>query len=148
MPKNPQDFDANFDQLVDDLQRYVDQQDETDYSPYALELGKNPYKLRPLAVSPTIFVASAESDCHDKISLYLDIQDRVIVDVGFDLEGCTVISIACSQVLKLIEGKTVTEAQKIQSAYVIASLGKFPEESYHAIGFVMQTLRKILAQWK
>ena len=136
-----------FDELVKDLQEKVDQKDREDFSEYAISLVKNPYKLRRLEASPTVISEARTSNCGDRLTIFLDIKDHKICDVGMVVDGCATNIITGSQVLKMIDAKSVDDALKLTAKDMKAALGKFPEANFHCIALAIDTLRATLQRY-
>lgn len=49
--------------------------------------------------------------CGDKISVTLNVEDGIVVDVAFDAKGCAITVASASMMTEIIKGKTVEEAQ-------------------------------------
>ena len=55
--------------------------------------------------------------CGDKIVLYLDVEDGLITDVGFQGAGCAISRASASMMTDGIRGKTVEEAEELFSGF-------------------------------
>ncbi len=55
--------------------------------------------------------------CGDKIVLYLDVEDGLITDVGFQGAGCAISRASASMMTDSIRGKTVEEAEELFSGF-------------------------------
>lgn len=61
--------------------------------------------------------------CGDKITVYLKIEEDVVVDVKFEGEGCAISQAAMSILSEELIGKTVEEAKAITSEDIVEMLG-------------------------
>jgi len=48
--------------------------------------------------------------CGDKVSVYLEVEDGVVKDVGFQGTGCAISTASASMMTQAVKGKTVEEA--------------------------------------
>ena len=55
--------------------------------------------------------------CGDEFTLYLKLQDDVIVEVGFQGRGCAISKASASMMTESIKGKSKAEAEKIFEAF-------------------------------
>ena len=141
---NPEEFDD----LVKDLQDYVDTKDMEEFSEYALSLSKKPFHLGILPENETVFTSSFKSGCGDDITWYLDIQEGVIIKAYYNLEGCATSGIAASQMAKMIDGISVQDVRKIKPRDILQALGKFPKANYHCAGWALTSMNLALDQYQ
>ena len=69
--------------------------------------------------------------CGDEFTLYLKLQDDVIVEVGFQGRGCAISKASASMMTESIKGKSKAEAEKIFEAFRHMVTRK-PGEEYDA----------------
>lgn len=55
--------------------------------------------------------------CGDKITLFLEVEDGLITDVGFQGAGCAISRASASMMTDSIKGKTIEEATKISDGF-------------------------------
>jgi len=55
--------------------------------------------------------------CGDKLSLYLNIHDDVIVDVGFEGSGCAISMASASMMSEVMKGKSVVEGEALFESF-------------------------------
>ncbi|WP_371806043.1 alpha-amylase family glycosyl hydrolase [Candidatus Lokiarchaeum ossiferum] len=134
----------DFDDLVADLQQYVDAKDLEDFSEYSLSLSKNPFHLGVLPESKTVFTSSMKSSCDDDITWYLDISEGRITQAFYDLQGCATSGIAASQTAKMIDGILVQDARQINAQDVLLALGKFPKANHHCAVWAVKSMNLAL----
>jgi len=51
--------------------------------------------------------------CGDKINLYLEVEDGVVKDVGFEGSGCAISTASASMMTESLKGKTEAEARAL-----------------------------------
>ena len=82
------------------------------YQQVILDHNRKPRNLRTLPDANR----TADGDnplCGDRISVYLEVADGVIRDVGFQGSGCAISRAAASMMTASVKGKTVEEAQAL-----------------------------------
>ena len=129
-----------FDDFVNDLQNTIDVKVREDFSTYALELGKNPYKYGKLPPNLISVQRNWRGSCGDSVTFYLNVENDIIKDISYETDGCTTSSIAASQTAKMVDKKSIKEALQLTDKQVLAALGKFPEENYHCATLSVTTL--------
>jgi NifU-like protein involved in Fe-S cluster formation len=133
-----------FESLVNQIQEEIEEQEKIDFSDYALELARNPYKYGKLSLSDTLISKRWTGPCGDTMIFHLDIRNDIIIDASFEVIGCAVTSMVGSQVIKMIENKSVAYAKSIKDEDIIKALKKFPEDSYHCATLAVTTLKMLL----
>ncbi|MBT0159951.1 iron-sulfur cluster assembly scaffold protein [Candidatus Bathyarchaeota archaeon A05DMB-2] len=84
--------------------------------------------------------------CGDTITLYLKLEDQVIIDAKFEYSGCAGTATSGSALTMLVTGKTVGEAWKITKDDVLRELGGLPES--HCADLAVNALHKALEKLK
>ena len=133
-----------FDDFVKDLQTIIDDKVYEDFSTYALELGKNPYKYGKLPPNKISVQRNWRGSCGDSVTFYLNLENDIIQDISYETDGCTTSSIAASQTAKMADKKTIIEALQLTDKQVLTALGKFPEDNYHCATLSVTTLHLAL----
>ena len=142
--KNKENKDEKFkgfDEFVKDLQTVIDDKVYEDFSAYALELGKNPYKYGKLPPNKISVQKKWRGSCGDSIIFYLNIENDIIQEISYITDGCTTSSIAASQTAKMADKKSIKEALQLTDKQVLEALGKVPEENYHCATLAVTTLQ-------
>ena len=55
--------------------------------------------------------------CGDRIAVYVQVEDGVIRDIGFEGAGCAISTASASLMASAVVGKTVTEAERLFGAF-------------------------------
>lgn len=69
--------------------------------------------------------------CGDIMTIYLKIEDDVIVDAKFKTFGCVAAIVSSSVACELIKGKTVEEAKQLTNKQVLEIVGELPANKIH-----------------
>jgi len=62
--------------------------------------------------------------CGDQVNVYLNVEDDVITDVGFEGVGCAISKASTSMMTESVKGRTTAEAEEIFSAFRAMVTGK------------------------
>ena len=146
MDKDP-DFTRDFNEFIETLQSEIHQKELEDFSSYALELGNAPYHYGKLT-GENIISAANRSGCGDLLTIYLQIEDTTIKDVGFEVDGCVLTVIAGAQTMKMVHNLTIEQAKQISAQMIYQALGKFPLENFHCCALGYQTLHNALEKYE
>jgi nitrogen fixation NifU-like protein len=72
--------------------------------------------------------------CGDQIRLYLEVDDDVIRDIGFEGSGCAISRAAASLMTAILKGKKVTEAEDLFDRFRRMLTGDAPGPDTTALG--------------
>ena len=132
--------DLDFEKLVKDLQKKIEQDEEKTYSKKVIEEYRNPSNFGFIKDPDTS--GRIKGPCGDTIIFDLKIKDKKISDVRFWTDGCSA-SIACGNMLaKMVTGKTLIEAKKVTSKQLLYFLDGLPTEHHHCTLLAVNVLRK------
>lgn len=84
-------------------------------------------------------------DCGDKLELYLKVDNGIITNAAYQMEGCIGLQLAATILTKLIRGLSLSEAAEISFDTIIAYAEKVPEDKKECIHFAINTLRKAIS---
>ena len=86
-------------------------------------------------------------DCGDTITMYLAIENDVIDQVTFELEGCINTNACCNALAAMVEGKTAEQSWNITPQDLIGFLKTLPQDHYHCAELAVGTFYLALAHW-
>ena len=135
----------SFDDLIDKLQKKIDDYEERVYSKRVIKEYRNPINFRPIEKPDTI--GEIKGSCGDTMRIMLSIREGVIKDAAFWTDGCGA-SIACGNKLtSIIKGKKLDYAKNISNTDLVESLDGLPKENEHCAVLATDTLRKALKKY-
>jgi len=138
--------DDDFLDLVEELQRKIEYEEEKNYSKIVIHEYRNPTYFGVLD-NPDLF-AKVKGPCNDTMKITMKINNNRITEARFWTDGCGA-SIACgNMLLKMIKGKTLLEAERITSEDLIRSLDGLPVEHRHCADLAVDTLNKCLKEYE
>jgi nitrogen fixation NifU-like protein len=86
--------------------------------------------------------------CGDTAKIFLRIEADVIKDAKFQAIGCAGAFASGSALTKIIKGKTLEEAEKIDEQDILNHIGGMPEQKFHCVCLLRRTLEKAIKAYK
>lgn len=129
------------DELVDEYESNMRQM----YTKTFLDYFDNPRNLGDI-INPDGYGEEA-GECHDSMSIYLEIKDDYIKDAKFLTDGCAATIVCGSVVTDLAKNKHVSEAKNITAADIIEVLEDLPPENVHCAFLAADTLQKAIKDY-
>ena len=129
----------------DDLQQAVNESEEAVYSKKVME-----YALKPVNVGRMNTPDGSAHDtgiCGDSMEIYLQVEDKTIVEARFFSSGCGVTFACGSAVTKLVKGRHIQHALDISPGDIIDELDELPDENIHCAILAASTLHKAIADY-
>jgi nitrogen fixation NifU-like protein len=137
---------SDFDNVVEKLQRNVNEQERMIFSEKVIEEYNSPKNIGKM-VQPDAF-AILTGWCGDTMEIYLKMEHEIVADITFMTDGCSS-TIACGSMLtSMVKGKSLDEAEAITEDDLIAALEGLPEENLHCAHLAIITLRDALKMLK
>lgn len=134
---------SEWEHLVAELQREIEEQEQALYSATVLEQARNPGSLGRMEAPDAKAIITGW--CGDTMEIYLRLNGSTIQEATFMTDGCGP-SVACGNVLAtMAHGKALDEARRISSEDLIRALDGLPEESAHCATLAVDTLRLAIA---
>ncbi|MDM8535680.1 iron-sulfur cluster assembly scaffold protein [Desulfobacterales bacterium HSG17] len=99
------------------------------------------YCEKPL--SPDGF-ARKTRDCGDTIEFYITVNGAVIEHISFIVQGCMNTMACANTIVRLIQGKTITEAWHLTPETVSQYLKTLPKDHFHCAEHSCETFYKAL----
>jgi nitrogen fixation NifU-like protein len=87
-------------------------------------------------------------DCGDTVEMFLQIRNRRVQSVSFNIEGCMNTNACCNTVAHLVEGKSVAEAWGITPENVVDYLQTLLPENYHCAELAVGALYLALSDYQ
>ncbi len=92
--------------------------------------------------------ATYTGSCGDTMELFLKIHSQRITEATFLAIGCAGSHTAASALTEMIKGKTLTEAEQINTKNILQHLGKIPEQKIHCTCLAIRALRQAIDEYK
>lgn len=75
--------------------------------------------------------SSGDPECGDALTIYIKVEDEVIIDISFLVFGCVAAIASSSMTTELAKGRTLNEALKITDQEIADALDGLPENKMH-----------------
>jgi nitrogen fixation NifU-like protein len=135
----------DFEEMVQDLQKKIDQDEEKTYSKQVIEEYRRPTHFGLMKNADA--TGKIKGSCGDTMKIDLRIKDTLIKDACFWTDGCGA-SIACgNMMIKMIKGTPLTHAVAVTSDDLISSLGGLPAENVHCAVLAVSTLQNAIKNY-
>src|SRR6266487_326595 len=82
------------------------------YQQVILDHNKKPRNFRKLEISNQT-AEGFNPLCGDHLTVYLDLEDNTIKDIGFEGSGCAISKAAASMMTQAVKGKSKLEAEQL-----------------------------------
>ena len=99
----------------------------TFYNEILTDHNMNPIHKKKIE-NPTLTLEGVNPSCGDDIILDLEVKDGVVVDGGFEGDGCAISQASCDIMLDLCIGKPVDEAKRLAEIFIRMITGKITDE--------------------
>jgi nitrogen fixation NifU-like protein len=130
---------------LDELEKRIMAEMRKVYSQKTINYAMNPRNVGRIKNADGY--AKVTGPCGDTIEMSLKIKIGKIVDAKFWTDGCGT-SIACSSMAtELLKDKSVAEALKIDSEFILNALNGLPESDVHCAVLASDTLRAAIRNY-
>ncbi|MBN2338438.1 MAG: iron-sulfur cluster assembly scaffold protein [Acidobacteria bacterium] len=111
---------------------------EEKFSRTVLELARHPKNMGK--VEDADGFATVTGPCGDTMSMWLKVEEGVIVGAGFTTDGCTSSIASASMATMMAKGRRIDEAPRVRPEEILDALGGLPEENRHCALLAVNTL--------
>jgi len=88
------------------------------YQELIIEHSRNPKNSGTLDNEGTKKGLGINPSCGDKLVLFVDIKDNIILNIKHESDGCSIFRASCSLISQLLIGKSIDEAQNILDIFI------------------------------
>ena len=89
-----------------------------------------------------------DSNCGDSLTVYIKVEDNIIVDISYLVFGCTASIATSSMISEMAKGKTIDGAMAITEKQLIDALDGLPEAKLHCSVLGVKALRAAISDYK
>jgi len=122
----------------------IDSEDLTMYSAVARAIIQNKENLGHFDQSD--LSGKIKGCCGDSIQIELLLDGNIIKDACYSTDGCSATMACGGMITRLIQGKSLAEAEKLNRDQLIQALGGLPQGHAHCADLAVNTLRKVIHQ--
>jgi nitrogen fixation NifU-like protein len=138
--------ETDFDRMVKELQREIDEQEQAVYSAKVIEEVHNPSNIGRMS-QPDVR-GLVHGWCGDTMEIYLRLNGEGIEEATFMTDGCGP-SVACGSMLtRMVTGMSLEEASELLPEDLLNALDGLPEESTHCAELAVSTLQNAIFNWR
>jgi len=138
--------DTDFQDMVKDLQRKIDRDEEETYSKKVIKEYRNPINFG--FIENPDATGQVKGPCNDTMRIDLRIKDNIVHKACFWTDGCGA-SIACGNMLtSMIKGKNIEELDSISNEQLLDALDGLPKEHQHCAKLAVDTFQSALKHFK
>lgn len=102
----------------------------SEYTDIVIEHFENPRNVGDMT-DPDGIGVFGDPGCGDFLKVFIRVEDNIITDVKYQIQGCPA-SIACASIMtELAIGKDLDEAMMIEDEDIVNALGGLPEHKLH-----------------
>ena len=142
MPKD------NIDKFEDRFQKKINEKEMEEYNEYIVELFRKPKNWGKPPEEDISVSQSFKGPCGDTMQFFFKINDDIIEKANFVTNGCGASVATASQTTLLIEGKSLSFAEKLKPEDIDVALEGLPEDHRHCAELAVRTLRRAIKKYK
>ena len=137
--------ETDFEKIIEELQRKIEYDEETDFSKTVINEYRNPSNFG--VIENPDAVGKIKGPCGDTMKITLRVKNNRINEVCFWTDGCGT-SVACGSMLtKMIHRKTFEVVSAITSEDLNDALDGLPEDHVHCTVLAVNTLRNAIKNY-
>ncbi len=87
-------------------------------------------------------------DCGDTIEIFLIMENRIIESVSYQIKGCLFSHACANTLIKLVRGKPVEQAKKIDEKAICSFLKTLPKKEEHCAVHVLSAFHQALEDYE
>ena len=91
--------------------------------------------------------SNGDPQCGDYLDIYIRVENNVIEDISFLVQGCPASIATSSMATEIAKGKTLEEALKITEDDIVEALGGLPENKKHCSNLGVRALRDAIEDY-
>jgi len=139
----------NFNEFVDNLQKEIIKKEIKDHNKKIVDLFHNPYHFGKLPEDEITIVKEQKGGPKGYfLRLHLKIENNLIMKAFYETDGCGVMVATGSQLILLIEGKSIEFAEKLNHEELNDALMGVPYDEIYCIDLAIDTLRSLIEKYK
>ncbi len=92
-------------------------------------------------------MASKTGTCGDSITIYLAINQKIITDFSYELQGCIHTNACCNALAEMSKGKTIDQCWEITPDTIISFLETLPKDHFHCAELAVGTFYLALSRY-
>lgn len=126
--------------FVREVQQAIDEEESRLYSPIVIEEASNPYRMGRMMDPDGSAVHTGP--CGDTMEIFLRVRGEMVVDASFLTDGCGPTVAVGSRLMRMIQGRRVSELVQMTDDELTEAVGGLPPENLHCSALALTTLYK------
>jgi len=132
--------------IIKELQEKIEYDEEKTYSKIVIREYRNPTNFGIIEHSDAD--GTVKGPCDDTMKITLKIENGIIIEARFWTDGCGATIAAGNMLTKMVIGKTLQEANNVNSKQLLDALDGLPKEHTHCALLAVNTLHKAVEQYQ
>jgi nitrogen fixation NifU-like protein len=112
-----------------------------------LDHARNPRNVG-LLEDANVVIQAGDSECDDKQIFFIRIEDDMVNDIRFLIEGCNTTVAMASVVAELVKGQSLDTVLSLSDRAIAAALDGLPEEKLHCAEMSALTMHTAVHQYR
>jgi nitrogen fixation protein NifU and related proteins len=112
-----------------------------------LDHARNP-RNAGLLEDANVVVQAGDSECDDRQIFFIRIEDDMVQDIRFLIEGCDTTVATASAATELVKGQSLDTVLTLGARSVAAALGSLPEEKMHCAEMAALAMHAAVLQYR
>jgi nitrogen fixation NifU-like protein len=112
-----------------------------------LEHARNPRNVG-LLEDANVVIQAGDPECDDKLIFFIRIEDDMVRDIRFLIEGCDTTVATSSIVTEMVMGQTLDIVLTLSDRSIADALNGLPEEKMHCAELAASAMRAAVTQYR
>lgn len=112
-----------------------------------LDHARNPRNVG-LLEDANVVIQAGDSECDDKLIFFIRIEDDVVRDIRFLIEGCETTVATSSIVTEMVMGQSLDTVLTLSDRSIAAALDGLPEEKMHCAEMAALAMQTAVHQYR
>jgi nitrogen fixation NifU-like protein len=112
-----------------------------------LDHARNPRNVG-LLKDANVVIQAGDSECDDKLIFFIRIEDDVVRDIRFLIEGCETTVATSSIVTEMVMGQSLDTVLSLSDRSIADALAGLPEEKMHCAAMAASAMHSAVTQYR
>jgi nitrogen fixation NifU-like protein len=112
-----------------------------------LDHARNPRNVG-LLEDANVVIQAGDPECHDKLIFFIRIEDDVVRDIRFLIEGCDTTVATSSIVTEMVMGQPLDSVLTLSDRSIADALDGLPEEKMHCAAMAASAMHAAVLQYR
>lgn len=134
------------DETIRELQEKIEYDEEKTYSKAVIREYRNPTYYGVLKQPDAVGIF--KGPCGDTMKIFIKVKGETIINARFWTDGCGATLATGNMLLRMIEGKSLKDAEKITDTQLIEILEGLPKNHRHCALLAIRTLHDAIRKYQ